>query len=156
MKCPYCGNDSDRVADTRARNGGKTVRRKRICLSCNKSFTTLEEIEERTVSVVKTDGRREPYDRRKLLNSIRIACNKRPISIDQIDGIVESVESAMDGVYEVGSREIGERIIQALRKLDEVAYVRFASVYRNFQDKNEFLQELDNLKKHGHEEKETQ
>jgi transcriptional repressor NrdR len=149
MKCPFCSRDSDRVIDTRAKNDGKTIRRKRLCLSCDRHFFTLEEIEERTVSVIKMDGRREPYDRKKLFRSIQIACNKRPVSVEQIDGLVESVESGMDGLYEIESRLIGEQVIGALRKLDEVAYVRFASVYRNYQDKVEFLEELDKLKKSG-------
>ncbi len=146
MNCPYCGQDGDRVIDTRVKNGGKTVRRKRFCLFCKRHFFTVEEIEERTVSVVKTDGRREPYDRKKLIRSIQIACNKRPVSVESIDRIIETVESTMDGIYEIESRRIGEQVIEALRNLDEVAYVRFASVYRNFQDKDEFLQELDKLK----------
>ncbi|HEX9934954.1 MAG TPA: ATP cone domain-containing protein, partial [bacterium] len=123
MKCPFCGQDVDRVTDTRLKEGGRTVRRRRLCLSCNRPFYTLEELEERTVLVVKADGRRETYDRKKLVRSIQIACNKRPVSVDQIDRIVEKVESAMDGIYEIGSRRIGEQVIQALRKLDEVAYV---------------------------------
>jgi transcriptional repressor NrdR len=146
MKCPFCTKDSDRVIDTRIKNSGKTIRRKRYCLSCRRHYFTLEEIEVQTVSVIKTDGRREPYDRKKLFRSIQLACTKRPVSYEQMDQIIESVESSMDGLYEIESRRIGEQVIQSLRKLDEVAYVRFASVYRNFQDKDEFLQELDNLK----------
>jgi transcriptional repressor NrdR len=147
MRCPFCEQDHDRVIDTRAKNGGRTIRRKRLCLSCKRNFFTLEEIEEKTISVVKADGRREPYDRKKIFRSIQIACNKRPVSIDQINQIVENVESSMDSFYEIGSGRIGEHVIHALRQLDEVAYVRFASVYRNFQDKDEFLQELNKLKK---------
>lgn len=147
MICPFCGKDGDRVLDTRLKDNGKTIRRKRICLSCNRHYFTLEELEEQTVFVIKTDGRREPYDKKKLFRSIQLACTKRPVSYEQIDQIIEKVETAMSGVFEIQSRNIGEQVIQALRKTDEVAYVRFASVYRNFQDKDEFLQELDNLKK---------
>lgn len=147
MKCPFCTQDSDRVIDTRIKNNGRTIRRKRYCLACRRHYFTLEEIEVQTVSVIKTDGRREPYDRKKLSRSIQLACTKRPVSYEQMDQIIETVESTMDGLVEIESRRIGEQVIQSLRKLDEVAYVRFASVYRNFQDKDEFLQELDNLKK---------
>ncbi len=147
MKCPFCGKDSDRVVDTRVKNHGNTVRRKRLCLSCRRHYHTLEAIEGKTVSVIKSDGRRDPYDRRKLFRSIQIACNKRPVSFDQIERIIESIEASMDNVYEIQSRTIGEQVIQSLRVLDEVAYVRFSSVYRNFQDKDEFLKELHALEK---------
>jgi transcriptional repressor NrdR len=145
MRCPACGVDEDRVADTRSRNDGKSVRRKRVCLKCGRRFFTVEEIEDKTLSVIKRDGRREPYDRKKLVRSIQLACTKRPVPVDAIETLVEDIESEMDFVHEIGSLKIGEKVIGALRQLDEVAYVRFASVYRNFRDKEEFLRELNQL-----------
>ena len=147
MRCPTCGKDNDRVLDTRTRNDGKQIRRKRHCLDCGKRFFTVEDFEDKTISVIKRDGRREPYDRKKLVRSIQIACIKRAISIVEIEKIAEDIESEMDFVNEIDSRKIGEKVIEALRLLDEVAYVRFASVYRNFQDKDEFLRELHRLEK---------
>jgi transcriptional repressor NrdR len=146
MRCPACGADEDRVVDTRSRNDGKSVRRKRLCLKCGRRFFTVEEIEDKTLSVIKRDGRREPYDRKKLVRSIHLACTKRPVPVDAIETLVEEIESEMDFVHEIDSRKIGEKVIRALRRLDEVAYVRFASVYRNFRDKEEFLRELNQLK----------
>jgi transcriptional repressor NrdR len=145
MRCPACGADEDRVVDTRSRNDGKSVRRKRLCLKCGRRFFTVEEIEDKTLSVIKRDGRREPYDRRKLVRSIQLACTKRPVPVDSIETLVEDIESEMDFIHEIDSRKIGEKVIRALRQLDEVAYVRFASVYRNFRDKEEFLRELNQL-----------
>jgi len=152
MRCPACGVDDDRVMDTRSRNDGKSVRRKRLCLRCGRRFFTVEEIEDKSVSVIKRDGRREPYDRKKLVLSIQLACTKRPVPVDAIDKLVEDIESEMDFVHEIESRKIGEKVIGALRRLDEVAYVRFASVYRNFRDKEEFLRELNELKGEMHQE----
>jgi len=148
MRCPFCGIDDDRVLDTRSRDDGSAIRRRRLCNKCNRRFTTIEEIENKTLSIIKSDGRREPFDTDKLRHSIEIACKKRPISIEQIDNIVHRIKSRieMDMVYEVPSRRIGELVIRFIRKLDEVAYVRFASVYRNFKDKEEFLKELNDLK----------
>jgi transcriptional repressor NrdR len=145
LRCPACGADEDRVVDTRSRNDGKSVRRKRLCLKCGRRFFTVEEIEDKTLSVIKRDGRREPYDRKKLVRSIQLACTKRPVPVDAIETLVEDIESEMDFVHEIGSLKIGEKVIGALRQLDEVAYVRFASVYRNFRDKEEFLRELNQL-----------
>lgn len=147
MKCPRCGKDHDRVVDTRTKNNGMVVRRKRVCLECGTRFFTVEEVEHKQLLVIKSDGRREPYDRKKLIRSIELACTKRPIPIAKIEKIVEDIEAEMDFVYEIESRTIGEKVIQALRELDEVAYVRFASVYRNFQDREEFLKELHQLAK---------
>ncbi len=148
MRCPFCGRDDDRVVDTRSRDDGLAIRRRRLCNHCDRRFITVEEIENKVLSVIKTDGRREFFDVLKLRRSIEIACKKRPISIDQIDHIVEQVKSEIhsDLVYEIPSRNIGELVIDCLRELDEVAYVRFASVYRNFKDKQEFLKELNDLK----------
>jgi len=148
MRCPFCGSDDDRVLDTRSRDDGSAIRRRRLCNQCQRRFTTVEEIENKSISVIKSDGRREPFDTTKLRRSIEIACKKRPISIDQIDHTVERVKASIVGdlVYEVPSRKIGELVIEFIRELDEVAYVRFASVYRNFKDKEEFLRELNDLK----------
>jgi transcriptional repressor NrdR len=145
MRCPACGADDDRVVDTRSRNDGKSVRRKRLCQKCGRRFFTVEEVEDKTLSVIKRDGRRESYDRRKLVRSIQLACTKRPVPVDAIEAVVEDIEAEMDFVQEIDSRKIGEKVIRALRALDEVAYVRFASVYRNFRDKEEFLRELNQL-----------
>jgi transcriptional repressor NrdR len=152
MRCPACGTDEDRVVDTRSRNDGKSVRRKRFCLKCGRRFFTVEEIEDKTLSVIKRDGRRELYDRKKLVRSIQIACTKRPVPVDAIETIADDIESGMDFVHEIDSQKIGEKVIGALRLLDEVAYVRFASVYRNFRDKDEFLRELNQLKQEPHRE----
>jgi transcriptional repressor NrdR len=149
MRCPFCGKDEDKVVDSRSRNDGRAIRRRRQCLECGRRFITIEEIEDKTLYVIKSDGRREDYDRKKLMRGIQIACNKRPIPIEEIDKIVEKVEAEIESnfVKEIESRKIGELVSKLLRKLDEVAYVRFASVYRNFQDKDEFLKELRKLKK---------
>ena len=149
MKCPYCGQDEDKVVDSRSRDDGRIIRRRRQCLKCGRRFITTEEIEDKTLYVIKSDGRREYYDRKKLMQGIQIACNKRPISVEQIDRIIENIESEIesDFVKEVESRISGRLVTKALRQLDEVAYVRFASVYRKFQDKEEFLKELKKLKK---------
>lgn len=148
MKCPFCGKDSDRVVDSRSRNEGRMIRRRRLCLECGRRFVTVEEIEDKALYVVKADGRREPFDRKKCMKGIQIACIKRPVSIEQIETVVEKIESEIESmmVREIQSRQIGELVSQHLRVLDEVAYVRFTSVYRKFQDKEEFLKELKQLK----------
>jgi transcriptional repressor NrdR len=148
MRCPFCGADDDRVVDTRSRDDGLSVRRRRLCNQCGRRFITVEEIEVKTLSVIKSDDRREAFDSMKLRRSIEIACKKRPVSIDQIDRIVEMIKSNIHSelVYEIPSRKIGEWVIHHLRELDEVAYVRFASVYRNFKDRQEFLKELNDMK----------
>lgn len=147
MRCPYCGNDQDRVVDTRSRNEGRLIRRRRLCEICGRRFITAEEIENKTISVIKSDDRREPFDRNKLLKGVQIACIKRPVSIDQIEKLCERIESEVETEFtrEVESRRIGEMVSGYLREIDEVAYVRFASVYRNFKDKDEFLRELNQL-----------
>jgi len=149
MRCPYCGKDEDKVVDSRSREDGKVIRRRRQCLKCGRRFITIEEIEDKTIYVIKSDGRREYYDRKKLIKGIQIACNKRPVSIGQIDNIVEKIESEIGSYYvkEIESLRIGEIVSKLLRAVDEVAYVRFASVYRKFEDKEEFLKELKKLKK---------
>jgi len=148
MRCPYCGQDTDRVVDTRSRNGGRSIRRRRLCLKCGRRFITVEEIENKALFVIKSDGRCEPYDRKKLMKGIQIACIKRPVTLEQIEEVVEKIETEIesDFVKEIESRKIGELVTKFLRRLDEVAYVRFASVYRKFEDKEEFLKELKHLK----------
>lgn len=148
MRCPYCKYEDSKVIDSRASNEGRVVRRRRECLECTRRFTTKENVEESPIMVVKSDGRREVYDQKKLKRSLQIACTKRPISTSTLDEIVTKIENELrDKSHdEIQSREVGELIINYLRELDEVAYVRFASVYRNFQAKEEFLSELEELK----------
>ena len=148
MRCPYCKYEDSKVIDSRASNEGRVVRRRRECLECARRFTTKEHVEESPIMVVKSDGRREVYDQEKLKRSLQIACTKRPISTSTLDEIVTKIENGLrdQSHDEIQSREIGELIINFLRDLDEVAYVRFASVYRNFQAKEEFLSELEELK----------
>jgi len=149
MRCPYCGQDHDKVVDSRSRNEGRIIRRRRLCLNCDRRFITREEIEDKTIYVVKSDGRRELYNQKKLLKGIQIACSKRPISLDEMEDIVNRIEREIesDFVKEIETSRIGEMVSKSLRKLDEVAYVRFASVYRKFEDKEEFIRELKQLKK---------
>ena len=152
MRCPYCGSLEDRVVDSRSSREGRAVRRRRECTSCRKRFTTFEYVEDVSFSVIKSDGRREPFERQKLLNGIRIACTKRPVSIAQIEAIVDEIESEVYTLQEreVSTKQIGELVMDKLRKLDEVAYVRFASVYRAFKDKREFIEELSKLLSNEH------
>lgn len=147
MRCPYCGHEDSRVIDSRAKNDGRSIRRRRQCLSCNKRFTTNEYIEETPILVIKADLRREVFDREKLKKGILVACAKRPISMEQINGIVEQIENSLRdrSVDEISSKEIGLMVMEHLKKIDDVAYVRFASVYRKFRDKEEFLEELQGL-----------
>jgi len=149
MRCPYCKEDDSKVIDSRSSNEGRVVRRRRECLKCARRFTTKEYIEESPLMVVKSDGRRQPYEHQKLKLSLQIACKKRPIPTAELDAVVSGIETSLRDRYqaEVESRVIGELVIKYLRDLDEVAYVRFASVYRNFQDKEEFLSELQELKR---------
>jgi len=148
MVCPYCGKNNDKVVDSRSWNKGKAIRRRRLCLNCKRRFTTVEEIEDKNLYVIKSDNRREQFNRKKLQKGIQIACSKRPVSIQKIEEIVTEIENQLNAKYvkEIKSRTIGKLVSQKLKKLDEVAYVRFASVYRKFEDKNEFIQELTKLK----------
>lgn len=147
MKCPFCGCAEDKVIDSRTSQDGRSVRRRRECLSCSKRFTTYEYIESVSLTVAKNDGRREPFDRQKLVRGIELACNKRPISSKRILALVDEIEEYLQNLSkkEVTSKEVGEAVMSKLKELDEVAYVRFASVYRQFKDKGEFMQELKNL-----------
>jgi len=149
MKCPFCGHLEDKVIESRAAGAGDVVRRRRECAACARRFTTYERVEDVLPTVVKKDGRREPFDRAKLMRGLRIACNKRPVSVDQLEAVVDAIErEAQESERrEVTSAELGERVMHHLRELDEVAYVRFASVYRSFRDVDEFLRELGKLVK---------
>jgi transcriptional repressor NrdR len=149
MKCPFCGHLDDKVIDSRASGVGDVIRRRRECASCSRRFTTYERVEDVLPTVVKKDGRREPFDRQKLVRGLRVACNKRTVSIDQIEAVADTIErEVQDSEHrEVTSEKLGERVMHHLRELDEVAYVRFASVYRSFRDIDEFLAELGKLAK---------
>ena len=144
MRCSYCGYKEDKVVDSRATQEGSAIRRRRECLKCGKRFTTYEYIEEVSLMVVKKDGRREPFDRKKILSGIMKACEKRPISIEKMEEIVIQVERAIQkkSDREVASTRIGELVMEKLKCLDDVAYVRFASVYRQFKDVGQFMEEL--------------
>ena len=144
MKCPKCGNDEDKVLDSRSVREGAAIRRRRECATCGFRFTTHEEVDRDEVIVVKRDGRRQPFDRRKLENGVRIACGNRPVSDEQIRNLLDSVIAAIDG-EEISSEKLGELVMERLKPLDEVAYVRFASVYRQFKDINSFMAELNKI-----------
>lgn len=147
MKCPFCGHQEDKVMDSRPSKGGSAIRRRRECLKCQKRFTTYEQIEEILPMVVKRDGRREPFDRMKIIAGIRKAVEKRPVSSERIDAAVDDIENALmeRAAKEINATEIGEMVIKKLQDLDDVAYVRFASVYRQFKDINAFLDEVKKL-----------
>jgi len=147
MKCPYCGHNQDKVIDSRETQEATAIRRRRECLLCNKRFTTYEYIEKTPIMVIKKDGRRESFNRQKILSGILKACEKRPISIEQLEKLVDEIELEIQKKFdqEVESRFIGEIVMEKLKNLDEVAYVRFASVYRHFKDINQFLRELRDL-----------
>ncbi len=147
MKCPYCGNLDTRVIDSRHIDEGTSIRRRRVCDKCLRRFTTYEKIEETTLMVAKKDGSRELFDRNKVRNGIVTACKKRPVTTEQIDSLVDSIERKLIQMTkkEVTSVEIGEVILDSLSELDEVAYVRFASVYRQFEDVESFIREIEKL-----------
>ncbi|HID98478.1 MAG TPA: transcriptional repressor NrdR [Thermodesulfobacteriaceae bacterium] len=147
MKCRFCGSTDSKVVDSRSSLSGLAIRRRRECLNCHKRFTTYERIEEFQPMIVKKDGRREPFDRKKIVDGLVKACEKRPVSMDQIENFVSSLEKEIQdrGVREVRSSFIGERIMAELRQWDDVAYVRFASVHKQFKDLNEFLEQLQQL-----------
>jgi transcriptional repressor NrdR len=147
MKCPYCGHEEDKVVDSRSSKEGQAVRRRRECLKCEKRFTTYEYVETVPLTIIKNDQRREPYDRQKLMNGILSACKKRPISMDKIEAVIDRIENQIQKLSktEVPSKEIGGLVMTELYQLDDVAYVRFASVYRKFKDKGEFITEVKEL-----------
>ena len=147
MKCPFCSHLESKVTDSRVGAGSDVTRRRRECESCARRFTTYERVEEIMPLVVKKDGRREAFDRQKILFGLRKACDKRAVSLDQLEAILDGVERELldTGEKEVTAQRVGERVMQELRKIDEVAYVRFASVYRSFRDIDEFMTELESI-----------
>jgi len=149
VKCVYCGSPDTSVIDSRETEDGKAIRRRRSCVSCPRRFTTYERVEEMALQVIKRDNRRQLFDRTKLVAGMRRACEKRPVSTSDLEEIASSIERA---AQELGEREIagqwfGEQVMKALRQIDEVAYVRFASVYRSFRDMNEFAEELNKMRR---------
>lgn len=147
MLCPFCGHLEDKVVDSRESKEGESIRRRRECLNCGRRFTSYERIDEIPYMVVKKDGRREPYDRNKILGGLRRACEKRPISVSQLESIADQIEKNVQDSSdrEVHTSEIGKTIMRRLKALDKVAYVRFASVYLEFEDVGEFMSELKSL-----------
>lgn len=147
MKCPSCGHIDDKVIDSRLSKDNAVIRRRRECLSCGKRFTTYERIEDILPYVIKKDGRREPFERRKIIEGMRRACEKRPISMDRIEAVADAIQQELmeRADKEVSVASIGERVMDALRRMDDIAYVRFASVYRSFRDIDEFIKEIKEL-----------
>jgi transcriptional repressor NrdR len=147
MKCPFCDDVEDKVVDSRMAKEGEMIRRRRECLSCKRRYTTYERIEESLPMVVKKDGRREPFDRTKIHSGLKKACEKRPISVATIEAVTDRIEKRIQemGETEIPSRAVGEEIMKELHNLDQVAYVRFASVYREFKDIDQFMDELKTL-----------
>jgi transcriptional repressor NrdR len=148
MRCPFCGNMEDRVVDSRESREGDVIRRRRECTRCDRRFTSYEKIESVPLIVVKRDERRETFDRDKLMRGLQIACRKRPVSQDALERLADSIEAAINdtGEREISSQRIGSIVMSQLRDIDPVAYVRFASVYRNFEDVDAFVKELHQLK----------
>jgi transcriptional repressor NrdR len=147
MRCPKCSHQDDKVIDSRSVRNGDVIRRRRVCLKCGYRFTTYEEVVKASLRVIKRDGRHEELDRQKLMSGMERACEKRPISAQQIETMVDSIISELESEYEreVPSTVIGQKVMDRLEQLDEVAYVRFASVYRRFRDVNQFLSEVEGL-----------
>ena len=145
MLCPFCRNDNDRVIDSRAGDDGNSIRRRRECLACRRRFTTYERVERQSLTVVKKGGVREPFDRDKIKRGLAKACWKRPVTEEEIEMVVSALEAELYGTYEneLSSRMIGERLMESLRSIDQVAFVRFASVYREFKDVKDFVEELE-------------
>ena len=146
MKCPRCGNGEDKVLDSRSARDGAAIRRRRECVACGCRFTTHEEIDRDEVIVVKRDGRRQSFDRRKLEKGVRIACGNRPVSDEQIRNLLDDVIGAIDG-DEVQSEKLGDLVMERLQRIDQISYIRFASVYRNFTDVNQFLSAITDMVK---------
>lgn len=147
MKCPFCGYEESKVIDSRPTDEGERIRRRRECLECAKRFTTYEMIESLPIVVIKKDGSRETFDRQKLLTGMLRACEKRPVSVEMLDHAISDIETVIQNSLdrEVSSDKIGELVMEKLKEIDEVAYVRFASVYRQFKDINTFMNELNKL-----------
>jgi transcriptional repressor NrdR len=150
MKCPFCNHIEDKVVDSRESREGDAIRRRRQCLGCERRFTTYERIDEVPYMVIKKDGRREKFDRQKVLSGLLKACEKRPVSMGRLAELVDQVEAKVtdSADREISTTEIGEMLMDTLRDLDKIAYVRFASVYRDFQDEQAFFNELKNLMRH--------
>jgi transcriptional repressor NrdR len=150
VKCPFCGNVEDKVIDSRTSREGNAIRRRRECLKCSKRFTSYERVEDIIPMVVKKDNRREPFERMKILAGLKKACEKRPIGMETLEGITDSIEKKLIGlsVKEVQSTWVGEEVMSSLKELDKVAFVRFASVYRQFKDINELMNEVKTLFEH--------
>ncbi|MCK9230641.1 MAG: transcriptional regulator NrdR [Syntrophales bacterium] len=149
MKCPFCSHSENKVIDSRLSREGNSIRRRRECLACARRFTTYEYVEDVVPMVIKKDGRREPFDRLKILTGLKKACEKRPISMDDIEAVVDRVEKFCQEsqLKEIPSTAIGEQVMEELHQLDAVAYVRFASVYRQFKDVSDFMDELKDVLK---------
>ena len=147
MRCPYCGYDDTKVIDTRSHDDNRIIKRRRLCEKCGKRFNTYEKVDTIPVTVVKRNGTREIFDKNKLLNGIIKSCNKRPVTISQMEGIADEIENIISSGHsrEVESRELGNMVMERLKDIDEVAYVRFASAYRQFKDINTFMDELAKL-----------
>lgn len=147
MRCPYCTKIDNKVIDSRLSKDGRTIRRRRECTECGRRFTTYEKLEDVLPLVIKKDGRREPFNRNKIIDGMKKSCQKRPVSITKIEDFVDALEVYFQelGKKEIESKEIGERVINNLKEWDEVAYVRFASVYRQFKDIGEFMAELEGI-----------
>jgi transcriptional repressor NrdR len=147
MRCPFCRDLENRVVDSRLGKDGDAIRRRRHCEHCGRRFTTYERVEEALPMVVKKDGRREPFERSKIVNGLKRACEKRPVSVDTIEALTDKLERNLQesGEKEITSRALGEAVMRELHELDGVAYVRFASVYRSFRDVREFMRELEDL-----------
>ncbi|MBN2310261.1 MAG: transcriptional repressor NrdR [Candidatus Hydrogenedentes bacterium] len=147
MRCPFCGHLESKVVDSRSSKEGDSIRRRRECLKCERRYTTYERIEEVAQMVIKKDGRREPFDRWKIKSGILKACEKRPVGLEQVEGLIDDVERHLfnSTEHEVATEAIGSAVMDRLKRLDEVAYVRFASVYRQFKDLNEFMDELKSM-----------
>lgn len=148
MRCPFCGHSEDRVVDSRESKEGDVIRRRRECVACERRFTSYEKIESIPFQVVKRDERREPYDREKLMRGLQVACRKRPIPQGTLERLADEIEATIQesADREISSRDLGQIVMRRLRELDQVAYVRFASVYRRFEDVEEFLRELHQLR----------
>lgn len=147
MNCPFCGHEQDRVVDSRTSKEGQAVRRRRECLQCAKRFTTYEYVESVPLTIVKSDQRREPFDRQKLLTGLLAACKKRPVSMKKIESIIDTIEEKLSRLSktEVPSLDVGKLVMSELAQVDDVAYVRFASVYRRFKDAGEFISEIEGM-----------
>ena len=147
MRCPFCNHQDDRVVDSRSCRDGQAIRRRRECTNCDNRFTTYEYIEHAPLTVIKRDGNREPFDRSKLQKKIELACYKTPVSAERMEELIDQVESDLSNLAEreVPSKQIGELVMEALKELNDVAYVRYASVYRQFKDRSDFMRELEQM-----------